>query len=201
MMITMSILSIAFKMVLVLCCVGFRCVVGRGGAGRELSGAGRGGAGRGAVLCCIVLIHITEMLLYIYKLVIRFCVPRRNMVKLGRYEIMASGFFPIIIPPTFTGFTLSVCPSVDRIVSNLYLQQYSSDPFNICASYQATSESVACNGCFKMIKKVETFGEFFKFYNFDFIFFWLGIQYDSMVWVLMRRRGYPQNADVLVDVV
>ena len=34
------------------------------------------------------------------------------------------------------------CPYVDRIVSALYLQQYSSDPFHICASYQATSEGV-----------------------------------------------------------
>ena len=25
--------------------------------------------------------------------------------------------------------------------------------------------------------------------KFDFVFFWLGIQYDSMVWVIMRRRG------------
>ena len=37
----------------------------------------------------------------------------------------------------------SVCPSVDRIVSALYLQQYSSDPFHICTSYQATSEGVS----------------------------------------------------------
>ena len=29
---------------------------------------------------------------------------------------------------------LPVCPSVDRIVSALYLQQYSSDPFHICTS-------------------------------------------------------------------
>ena len=42
----------------------------------------------------------------------------------------------------YTGFTLSVCPSVDRIVSALYLQQYSLDPFHICTSYQATSEDV-----------------------------------------------------------
>ena len=29
--------------------------------------------------------------------------------------------------------------------------------------------------------------------------FWLGIQHDSIVWVIMRRRGgYPQNAGVLV---
>ena len=29
----------------------------------------------------------------------------------------------------------------------------------------------------------------FEICNFDFVFFWLGIQYDSMVWVIMRRRG------------
>ena len=39
----------------------------------------------------------------------------------------------------YTGFTLSVCPSVDRIVSALYLQQYLSNQFYICTSYQATS--------------------------------------------------------------
>ena len=38
---------------------------------------------------------------------------------------------------------LSVCPSVDRIVSALYLQQYSSDPCHIGTSYQATSEGVS----------------------------------------------------------
>ena len=38
---------------------------------------------------------------------------------------------------------LSVCPSVNRIVSALYLQEYSSDPFHICTSYQATSEGVS----------------------------------------------------------
>ena len=32
---------------------------------------------------------------------------------------------------------LSVCPSVDSIVSALYLQQYSYDPFHIWTSYQA----------------------------------------------------------------
>ena len=56
----------------------------------------------------------------------------------------------LIIPPAstkliggYTGITLSVCPSVDRIVSALYLQQYSSDLFHICTSYQATSEGVS----------------------------------------------------------
>ena len=39
---------------------------------------------------------------------------------------------------------LSVCPSVDIIVSALYLQQCLSDPFHICTSYKATSEGVSC---------------------------------------------------------
>ena len=60
------------------------------------------------------------------------------------------GVHLVFIPPAstklkwgYTGITLSVCPSVDRIVSALYLQQYSSDPFHICTSYQATSEGVS----------------------------------------------------------
>ena len=57
---------------------------------------------------------------------------------------------------------LSVCPSVDRIVSALYLQQYSSDPFHICTSYQATSEGVS-----------RVFWRIFLICNFDFVFFWL----------------------------
>ena len=69
---------------------------------------------------------------------------------------------------------LSVCLSVDRIVSALYLQQYSSDPFHICTSYQATSEGVACNVRLK-IQKYKNFGEFFKFVtltlsSFDLLF-------------------------------
>ena len=31
--------------------------------------------------------------------------------------------------------------------------------------------------------------------------FWLGIQHDSIVWVIMRRRGYPQNEGVLIVLV
>ena len=57
----------------------------------------------------------------------------------------------LFIPPAstklkagYTGFTLSVCPSVNRILSALYLQQYLSYPFHICTSYQATSEGVSC---------------------------------------------------------
>ena len=88
----------------------------------------------------------------------------------------------------YTGITLSVCPSVDRIVSALYLQQYSSDPFHICTSYQATSEGVSRVMPVSKLKNLK-FWRIFKICNFDFVFFWLGIQYDSIVWVIIRRRG------------
>ena len=48
---------------------------------------------------------------------------------------------------------------------------------------------VACNVCSKNQKIVWNFGEFFEFLSLTFIFFWLGIQYDSVVWVIMRRWG------------
>ena len=49
---------------------------------------------------------------------------------------------------------------------------------------------VACNARFKF-QKFEILANLriFKICNFDFVIFWLGIQYDSMVWVIMRRRG------------
>ena len=48
-----------------------------------------------------------------------------------------------VCPSVRPSVRLSVCPSVDRIVSALYLQQCSSDPFHICTSYQATLEGVS----------------------------------------------------------
>ena len=78
------------------------------------------------------------------------CWPRSMspyVMSLGHNKLILR--IPLIIPSAsmklkggYTGFTLSVCPSVDRIVSNLYLQQYSLDPFHICSSYQSTSERV-----------------------------------------------------------
>ena len=67
---------------------------------------------------------------------------------------------------------LSVCPSVDRIVSALYLQQYSSDPFHICTSYQATSEGVSRVMPVSKFKNLK-FWRIFLICNFDFVFFWL----------------------------
>ena len=76
-----------------------------------------------------------------------------NLISWGR-EGLSTAMWVImrmIIPPAstklkggYTGFTLSVCPSMDRIVSALYFQQYWSDPFHVCTSYQATSEGVSC---------------------------------------------------------
>ena len=53
----------------------------------------------------------------------------------------------VIIPPLkeveggYTDFTLSVCPSVDRI---MYFLQYLLDLFHIYTSYQATIEGMSC---------------------------------------------------------
>ena len=95
---------------------------------------------------------------------------------------------PSVRPSVCPSVRLSVCPFVDRIVSALYLQQYSSDPFHICTSYQATSEGVSRVMPVSKFKYLK-FWRIFKICNFDFVIFWLGIQYDSMVWVIMRRRG------------
>ena len=45
------------------------------------------------------------------------------------------------------------------------------------------------------------FWQFFKICNFDFVLFWLGIWCESLVWVIMGRRGVSQNAGVLVVLV
>ena len=45
---------------------------------------------------------------------------------------------------------------------------------------------VACNICFKI--QYLKFWRILKICNFDFVFFWLGIQFDSIEQVIMRRR-------------
>ena len=104
----------------------------------------------------------------------------------------------IIFPPAsklkegFTGFTpvrLSVCgqnrvrsvSSTILIGSISYLHIISSN-FRRC---------VACKVCFKTQK-----GKILQilFDNFDFVFFWLGIQYDSIVWVIMRWWGVSSES-------
>ena len=97
------------------------------------------------------------------------------------------------------GKLVSPCPSVLPAypVSALYHLQFWLDPFHIYTSYQTTSEGVS------PVKLVATlnnlnFGNIFQICNFDFVFFWLGIWYESLVWVIMRRQGISQNAGVLV---
>ena len=67
-----------------------------------------------------------------YKVVTQFIIPQLQRSCKGGVLVSPC---PSVRP--------SVCPSVDRIVSALYLQQYSSDPFHICTSYQATPEGVS----------------------------------------------------------
>ena len=62
----------------------------------------------------------------------------------------------------YTGFTLPICLSVDRIVSTLYLLQHWLDPFRIYTAYQATWEGVSCVNFFSN-SDIWSFGKFFKF--------------------------------------
>ena len=109
----------------------------------------------------------------------------------------------------YAGFTssirLSVRPSVHlsvrgQIFSALYLPQYLPDPFHICTSYQATSEGVSH---VKFIVKFQNliFWQFFGTCNFDFVLLWHGMWYESIVWVIMGRWEYSQNAGILVVLV
>ena len=57
-----------------------------------------------------------------------------------------------------------------------------------------------CVAC-KVSCKISIFGICFKICNFDFVLFWLGIWCESLVWVIIERRGVSQNAGVLVVLV
>ena len=69
----------------------------------------------------------------------------------------------------YTGFTLSIGLSVDRIMSALYLQQYSLDPFDIWTSYQATSEGVWGVRFVAKYKGLK-FWQILEIGNFNFVF-------------------------------
>ena len=49
--------------------------------------------------------------------------------------------------------------------------------------------------------KIRIFGNFFKICSFDFVLFWLCIWFESLVWVIMGRRGVSQNTVILVVLV
>ena len=87
------------------------------------------------------------------------------------------------------GILVSLCPSVCP---------FCLDPFHIYASYKATSEGVSRAKFLAKFQNLQ-FWQIFKICNFDFVLFWLGIWCESLVWVIMGRRGVSQNAGVLVD--
>ena len=73
----------------------------------------------------------------------------------------------------FTGFTLSVRPSVDRMVSALYFQQHLLDPFHIYTSCQATPAGV-CKDFFANFQNVNIWQFFFKFVTLTLSCFYFG---------------------------
>ena len=73
---------------------------------------------------------------------------------------------------------LSICLSMDRIVSALYLIQNLLDPFHICTPYYATAEGVLCVMFLFKIQKLKSFGKFVKFVALTLSCFLLGIQYE-----------------------
>ena len=119
----------------------------------------------------------------------------------GQRSLHVTQFLMLVIPPHLVHFNevesgvywfhlvrLSLCPSVDRIVSALYLQQYLPDPFHIHTSYQATSGGVL-HVTFVSKYLNLNFWQILLICNFDFDMFWLGIQYESVAWVIIRRQG------------
>ena len=51
-----------------------------------------------------------------------------------------------------------------------------------------------------LIKQLK-FWQIIQICNIDFVFFFALIQYESIVWVIIRRWGYPQNAGLTVVLV
>ena len=110
----------------------------------------------------------------------------------------------------YTGFTLSVCPSIcPSICLSVHLCLLCIF-HNTCWIHfifthlikqrQATSEGALCEKVFSQLKNLK-FWHILEICNFNFVLFGLGIQYKSIVWVIMGWRGYPRNAGILVVLV
>ena len=102
----------------------------------------------------------------------------------------------------YIGFTLSVRPSVRPSVP-----RPSRIPCPLCSFYSSGWIHFIFMHLIKQLQKVclvqsflqnFKFWQFFKICNFDFVLFWLRIWCESLVWVIMGRRGVSQNAGVLV---
>ena len=76
------------------------------------------------------------------------------------------------------GILVSLCPSVDRILSALYLPQYLPDPFHIYTAFQATS------GVSSVIyfSNLWNFGKSFKFVTLTLSYFDLGYNKKQYGW-------------------
>ena len=103
---------------------------------------------------------------------------------------------------------LSVCPSIRPAsvprpsrIPCLLCSAYSSGG-SISILYILSSNFRRCDACKVSCKILKfEFLAFFKICSLDFVLFWLWIWCESLVWVIMGRRGVSQNASVLVVLV
>ena len=90
----------------------------------------------------------------------------------------------------YAGITLSICPSVRLWTESCLLCIFNNSHqihfifAHLIKQLKGVSRVMPVSK-FKNLK----FWLIFEICNFDFVFFLLGIQYDSMVWVIMRQRG------------
>ena len=104
------------------------------------------------------------------------------------YEVVGGGILVSLRPSV----RLSICPSVST--SHI---QYSSGWIHFIFII-LSSNFKRCVAC-KVSCKISNFWQSFKTCN--FVYFWLGIWCESLVWVIMGWQGVSQNAGVLVVLV
>ena len=101
------------------------------------------------------------------------------------------GFTPSGRPAVCPSVCPSICPSVrPSRIPCLLCSTYSSGWIHFILYILASNfrRCVMCNVACK-ISKIE-FLVIFKISDFDLVLFWLGIWCESLVWVIMGRRGY-----------
>ena len=86
----------------------------------------------------------------------------------------------------------TVRPSVPHPMSALQSLQFWLDPFDVYPSYQATSEGVSRVKFLAQFQNLD-FWLFVLICNFDIVLFWLGFWCESLVWVIMGRRGISER--------
>ena len=109
--------------------------------------------------------------------------PRFNEVERGVY------WYHLVLLSVCLSVRLSICgQNCVRFVSSTILMGSISYLHILSSNLR---RCVACKACFKITNL--KFWRIFYICNFDLVFLWLGIQYDSMVWVSMRRRGVSSD--------